>query len=98
MAYGDESPLVGLNYVRDAVTNLTLADAAATLSMPYPTDPVPHAPAAIPPSKPQGAVKLEGRPIAPNGDAGMSVLEQYGESKSNSSLLKRLAERFGLQY
>ena len=39
MAYGDESPLVGLNYVRAAVTNLTLEEPPVALaSLPYPLE------------------------------------------------------------
>ena len=63
MAYGDESPLVGLNYVRAAVTNLTLEEPPVALaSLPYPLE--------------EEAVN--------------------GHTRTNSSILNRLAEKLRL--
>ena len=100
MAYGDESPLVGLNYIRSAATNLALAQ---------PGDPV----ASIPRSN--GGTMMDTQrvqprlgslemPMMPHGNLNVDVdadtlpsLAGYGvDPKANSSLLKRLAEKFGL--
>ena len=99
MAYGDESPLVGLNYVRAAATNLALADASASLAtMPYAT-PI------SPLEKHPGSLKLVPMEMTdqpailtnlPNDSPTVPTLATYGDPKANSSLLKRLAERLGL--
>jgi general secretion pathway protein A len=68
MAYADESPLVGSNYVRAAVANLAMSEATPLYT---------------------GGT--------PAGDPGAPA-PRYGELKSNSSLLRRLAERFGLPH
>jgi general secretion pathway protein A len=68
MAYADESPLVGSNYVRAAVANLAMSE------------PTPLYGGGLPAGDPAAA--------APH----------YGDLKSNSSLLRRLAERFGLPH
>ena len=87
MAYADESPLVGSNYVRAAAVNLALADRSTlystsvttAASVPYMGDrPVP--------------LRFSGLP-----EESSSQLTQPNEDpKPNSSLLKRLAEKFGL--
>lgn len=99
MAYADESPLVGLNYVRAAAINLTLADASAPiLTAPY---------AATPAEKHNGSLKLAPLEISeqpstlsnlPNDASAIPSLSGYGDPKANSSLLKRLAEKFGLTH
>jgi len=103
MAYSDESPLVGLNYVRAAATNLALAqptDPVVSISIAHPT--INHSSSVerlrtqpklgslempVPPHMPS---TLDEEPDALPGFAG------YGDPKANSSLLKRLAEKFGL--
>lgn len=97
MAFGDESPLVGLNYVRAAATNLALADPSASITMSHS--------AAAPADKHHNSLKLvpiESPDQPPllndlaNEVPAFPGLTGYGESKANSSLLKRLAEKFGL--
>src|SRR5262249_40245338 len=85
MAYGDESPLIGSNYVRTAAINLALtestphlasATAGGPASLPFPTDPRP----------PPRFARL----------ADTSVRGSKGDPKPNSPFLNRLAERIGL--
>jgi general secretion pathway protein A len=90
MAYGDESRLIGSNYVRAAAINLALAEpvaapsstgaaaAAATKSLPFPADRL-----SVP--RLSGLAVQNSAAPTPNGDP-----------KPNSSLLKRLAEKLGL--
>ncbi|HTX37537.1 MAG TPA: AAA family ATPase [Bryobacteraceae bacterium] len=99
MAYGDESPLVGLNYIRAAVVNLALADPTSRVPM-VPPLAAPHV------EKNGGSQVLipdaRGRDGSHNGsptlDFGFPTLAHYDDPKPNSSLLKRLAERFGLPH
>lgn len=82
MAYGDESPLVGLNYIRAAVTNLALTEGSVSMgSLSFQS----FAPEA--PSSSVGTL---------NGD-GLSGLSTV-DPKANSPLLRRLAEKFGIQH
>jgi len=94
MAYGDESPLVGLNYVRSAAVNLALADPATRGTFPAETSTIEkHSspPILVPESTEQssGFAHSLTDPIFP-------AMAHYNDPKPNSSLLKRLAERFGL--
>lgn len=94
MAFGDESPLVGLNYVRAAATNLALTHPPATMT------PVPH-------SAPTSMERANGFPeempepqrvAAYTREPGVvPSFSGYNDPKANSSLLKRLAEKFGIQ-
>jgi len=84
MAYADESPLVGSNYVRAAATNLALGEPSAQV---HPDIPAPLSGFVYPVDRPEAQ-----DPSA----AGPDV--QFGDPKANSSLLRRLAERFGLPY
>ena len=95
MAYGDESPLVGLNYVRDSVSNLALAD-ASSLNIAHPSMPPMASTASNNPYTATPKRDLSDL-VVRNGDE-MPILNQYDGHKSNSSLLKRLAERFGLPH
>jgi general secretion pathway protein A len=93
MAFGDESPLVGLNYVRAAATNLALTHPASPLipvshSAPLDEMPAPAHIEALAPSRGLADYKME--PTAVPRFAG------YNDPKANSSLLKRLAEKFGI--
>jgi len=83
MAYSDESPLVGSNYIRDAAANLGMMDA-----LPQPSDAVPVEKPAPPIPFPKTALE----------DSFTPKLEPYGAPKSNSSLMKRLSEKFGLPH
>jgi len=96
MAYGDESPLVGLNYIRAAAVNLALADPAAppiTPTLSLQVSETNGASGLLVPDSPGHAKNLTGTSTL---DFGFPTLSQYGDPKPNSSLLKRLAERFGL--
>jgi general secretion pathway protein A len=96
MAYGDESPVVGLNYVRSAALNLALTNVEAPPPIHVPT----VSPAPV--NGPEGRLsETSDRGV----DAGLRqpdfafrTLANYGDPKPNSSLLKRLAERFGLTH
>jgi general secretion pathway protein A len=83
MAYSDESPLVGSNYIRDAAANLGIID-----SLPQPSGTLPAEKSSPPIIFPK--VPLE--------DSFPPKLEPYGGSKANSSLMKRLSEKFGLPH
>lgn len=88
MAYADESPLVGLNYVRAAALNLALVEPAASAA---------SIPATVPPLIETSAqTQRAGRAL--DDDLALPTFLHYGEAKQNSSLLKRLAERFGLPH
>jgi general secretion pathway protein A len=73
MAFGEESPLVGSNYVSAAAANLALMDTAAQFA------PIPSL---------AGFSDLDSA----------SPASMYVDPRTNSSLLRRLAERFGLQH
>lgn len=96
MAYGDECPLVGLNYVKAAATNLVLTDAPAPPLIPFS-----HASSV---EKHHASLKLvpldmkDQQPILslPNDEPEVPALAANGDPKANSSLLRRLAEKFGL--
>jgi general secretion pathway protein A len=98
MAYGDESPLVSLNYVRAAAANLALADAPGPpTNLAHPATAVVeknHSPRKLvpiePPAQSHVFANLADEPVELEG------LERYGEPKANSSFLKRVAEKFGL--
>ena len=104
MAYGDESPLVGLNYVRAAAVNLALANPsteplALTAAVAYGERH--HLPIKL---SPPVEVPLQAplpnllKTTVASSEPTLSSLDAYSEAKSNSSLLKRLAEKFVLPY
>jgi hypothetical protein len=106
MAFGDESALVGLNYVRDAAANLGLIDAP-----PQSLAAIPHlsafsaATALSSGEKPQSSPKLVELPSQPNilpidplDDSYTPKMAPHGASKSNSSFMRRLSEKFGLPH
>src|SRR5215472_277588 len=80
MAYADESPLVGSNYVRAAAANLGLAD-PSTGGLPSSLSGIPG----------MDRFPLPGLPEDLPADTPFSL----SDPKANSSLLRRLAERFG---
>jgi general secretion pathway protein A len=98
MAYGDESPLVGLNYVRAASTNLALTGGAPPVfALPQgETAPaeknysVTKSTSLEMPEPPSRVTNL--RSVGPE----VPSFAAYGDPKPNSSLLRRLAEKFGL--
>jgi general secretion pathway protein A len=97
MAYGEESPLVGLHYVRAAATSLALANIPAPpesvsvsgagvannqrSTMPTFVEQPDHSTVGV-------SSAIDSRPIP--------KFANYGDSSANSSLLKRLAEKFGI--
>jgi general secretion pathway protein A len=96
MAYGDESPLVGLNYVRAAVTNLAIADGRPFSAVPPPLE------GSSIDRRPRKLVSMEVpayHNITPAvADPAVLTPGLDDDPKANSSLLKRLAERFGLPH
>src|SRR5581483_6630428 len=105
MAYGDESPLVGLNYVRDAVANLGLMTTLGQ-STGGPLHQYSAFPASVAPVE-NGSAPPKAGPMDPlvQPKSGLSMvdsfvpkLEPYGPSKSNSSLLRRLSDKFGVPH
>jgi general secretion pathway protein A len=99
MAYGDDSPLVGLNYVRDAAVNLVLTDVstmpqagAPPLQVVSLSDRHSPPPRALPVGMPMQQTILSNLLRESSG----VKTGTYGDPKPNSSLLKRLAEKFGL--
>ena len=101
MAYADEAPIVGLNYVRAAVMNLALADASAAAPvLPHPISSVSYpAPLSTEKYHTRLVPEIRRQPDISSDDsieAAIPKLGPYGDPKANSSLLKRLAERFGL--
>jgi general secretion pathway protein A len=108
MAYGDESPLVGLNYVRETAANLGLIEGLAQApGIPYPISTFPpptplslvEKTQASPKSQPlEPADQSSIFPKAPLEDSYVPKVDPYGGSKANSSLMKRLSEKFGLPH
>jgi general secretion pathway protein A len=82
MAYGDESPLVGSNYVRAAAVNLALVDSSAAYSHGV-------AGSTVVPI----ASERQGSGLAEHG-GGLPGLP--ADPRTNSSVLKRLSQKFGL--
>ena len=105
MAYGDESPLVGLNYVRAAAVNLALASPsteplALTAAVAYGEkhySPMKFTPAPLEVPL-QTPLPNFPKTVLASSEPTLSSLDAYSDAKSNSSLLKRLAEKFGLPY
>jgi general secretion pathway protein A len=105
MAYGEESLLVGVNYVRDAAANLGVIDAPLQSpgTLPF-ISPFSAAAAASPIEKLQASAKLPSvePPPQPNIFPNVPVeelvptLAPFNPSKANSSFMKRLSEKFGL--
>lgn len=95
LAYGDESPLVGLDYVRAAATNLALSDSAGLSPLSLRLSAV-QRPAAVHPSDKHANHMTFEPPEMPaqNYNSGLSTLDRY-DPKANPSLLIRLAERLG---
>jgi general secretion pathway protein A len=97
MAYGDEAPLVGLNYIRAAATNLAIADASTFSAA---ASPLEASSFDRPPWK-LVSMEVPAYRNVPPAALGNSATANGGldhDSKANSSLLKRLAERFGLPH
>jgi len=97
MAFLDESPLVGVSYVRAAAMNLALADPAAGVPI---AQSIGASPRVEKREKAQTLLQHKPDRITAAIDSGQDLtspaLSHYGDQKPNSSLLKRLAERFGL--
>lgn len=91
MAYGEECSLVALNFVRAAAVNLALTDESAATAGPVEKH---HSPLKLVP------LEMTDHPIMltnlPSDVSAVPSLASYDDPKANSSVLKRLAERFGL--
>jgi general secretion pathway protein A len=98
MAYGDEAPLVGLNYIRAAAVNLALTDANAASLVGARLQPLsPDRQIPLRKAVPMQAA-VQGTPSANALDTPALHEPSYHDPKANSSLLRRLAERFGLPH
>ena len=94
MAFGDESPLVGLNYVRAAATNLALTQtSAALIPIPYSGTGSMEKANGFPDQIPEPPRHFAGYP---HESGSVPNFAGYNDPKANSSLLKRLAEKFGI--
>jgi general secretion pathway protein A len=94
MAFGDESPLVGLNYVRAAATNLALTMAPpASIPLPHFSTNSSEKANGFNDEIPEQTRHLAGYP---HDSGSVPNFGGYNDPKPNSSLLKRLAERFGI--
>jgi len=100
MAFGDESPLVGLNYVRAAATNLVLADSPdSVVPLPHPVSaPIDSHPSSLKLVSPDTSEHDSSFNHLPDSASQLPSLADYENPKADSSLLKRLAERFGLPH
>jgi len=97
MAYGDACSSVGIDYIRDAAMNLALIPSLAVPIVP--TQPVvPSVPAAEASMPKLGPVEVPPRRTPDSDpfdvDNDIPTLARYG-SRKNSSILKRLAGKFG---
>ena len=92
MAYSDESPLVGSNHIRDAAANLGITD-----SLPMMPSTQSSAYSSFSPAPTAKSLQPNIYPNAPLEDS-VPQLAPYGGSKANSSLMKRLSEKFGLPH
>jgi general secretion pathway protein A len=96
MAYGEESHSVGWNVVRDAATNLAIVES------PTPPNTVLHFPASLPQKThadtDQSSMEMPATNILhdlPQQLHSIPNMAPNGDTKVNSSLLKRLAGKFG---
>ena len=99
MAYGDSSHTVGVNYVRDAAMNLALIPAiAAPVPSAQPLATAASADGA--PAAKLGPIEVPSRratnPGADNPDNDIPAFVREGLARRNSSILKRLAGKFGI--
>ena len=94
LAYGDESPLVGLNYARAAALNLSLtAPPAVALASSASAVGEYRVPLATVSSDLPDGPDINGALEEPQL---FSTLSHYGDPKANLSLFKRLAEKLGI--
>ena len=92
VAFGDESSLVGINYVQEAAMNLAPIEAFHLPSRPV---------AGVSTEKNHAFRKAAAQPgmavnLLAEDDFGIPTFSRYGDPRSNSPLLKRLADRFGI--
>ena len=96
MAFGDECRQVGMNYIRDAAMNLTPADAVA-LPMAASARSVAVASGENNPTPHKSVWPAGNGAHSSANEFAMPTLSRYGNSRANSSLLRRLADRFGIR-
>jgi len=102
MAYADASPTVGIEYVRKAAHNLAMVEVrsapsaalamVASASMPA----INHASLTLVPQEPSSQPRAF--PDLPQEEYSLPKMAPYGATKPNSTLLRRLAEKFGLSH
>jgi len=96
MAYGEGSRTVGINFVRDAATNLALVDAPC----------LPHPVVAAAPGRSDSGLKLVPMEVAAptvplpglQPEAGNVTKLPFSSPRTNPSLLRRLAGKLGLPH
>lgn len=109
MAYSDESPLVGVNYVQDVAANLGLVDSLPQVPGPPPVPLAAHSPATPIAAVEKRTVPSKLAPVelpedpdifpkVPLEDYFVPKLKPYGAAKQNSSLMKRLSDKLGLPH
>jgi general secretion pathway protein A len=102
MAYADASPTVGIEYVRKAAHNLAMVEVrsapSAALAMVATASPPPinHASLTLVPQEPPTQPRTF--PDLPKEEHSLPKMAPYGVTKPNSTLLRRLAEKFGLTH
>jgi general secretion pathway protein A len=98
MAYGDACSTVGLRYIRDAAMNLALIPSLAAPGAPAPPVIIP-APAEDVSSAKLGPVEVpprrNGESDSSEFDSDLPAFARDGLARENSSILKRLAGKFG---
>jgi general secretion pathway protein A len=99
MAYGEQSSLVGMHYVREAARSLILPGALRLPMVPRPVSTISQPTAVVSTEKVYASTRSEAHSCMssdlPDEDLGLPTLSKY-TSRASSSLLKRLADRFGI--
>jgi general secretion pathway protein A len=99
MAYGEGIRAVGASFVRAAATNLALVESPAARSV------LAQVVAAVPPVEQRATpplpvsdpIQVDSIPEFADGVPDVPFMAHYGQPRVNSSLLRRLAGKFGLQ-
>ena len=98
MAYGDNCSSVGLHYIRDAAMNLSLMPSPGGMGGLMHPPPPPYAAGDVPVSRlgpVEVPVRQNSNSDAFDADGDLPSLSGYGPARTNSSILKRLAGKFG---
>jgi hypothetical protein len=96
MAYGEQSSLVGIHYIREAARSLVPTDVLRLPTVARPISTVSQPVAAVSGEKVYASARSEAySSVLPDEEFGMPTLSRY-TARPNSTLLKRLADRFGI--